>query len=244
MLFGLGISRITPSYQAYESYDAMLAAVNSGEVDAIFPAGGGMYYSEENGIYQTGAVISLPSKLIYKGQYEDSAILSIAVNANNSMQYYYVRTLFPNAIVTEYPSIDDCLAAVMDGKAEATTLNGLRADAILRNARYASLSSRQLNRNDDRCFGVAIGNEGLLKLLNRGVSMMSSDYAMNISFSYTEQLRSASLWDDLGAFGFIAIAEAVVILILLLYAVGKKKTQPQPAAAPASAPSQEGDSAP
>ncbi|MBR3334977.1 MAG: transporter substrate-binding domain-containing protein, partial [Clostridia bacterium] len=58
ILNGLGIDGITVAYRAFDSYDDMIAAVNDGSVDAVFPVGGGLYYSEENGIYQSSAVVS------------------------------------------------------------------------------------------------------------------------------------------------------------------------------------------
>ena len=227
MLYGLGINKLTVSYRGYGSYEEMIAAVNRGEVDAVFPVGGGMYYSEENGIYQSGAVISMPHELICKEHCEANSAMTIAVNAKNKMQYYYVSTLFPNAIITEYSSIEDCLDAVVSGKADATTLNGIRAYAILRNSKYDSLSPQRLNRSDDRCFGVKIGNEGMLKLLNRGISMMNADYPLRLSNRYVEKLHSESLWNTLwsngmGIFCIISVLEAAVIVFLLLRRKKKK----------------------
>ena len=34
---------------------------------------------------------------------------------------------------------------------------------------------QQLAQNDDRCYGVKIGNEGLLKILNRGINLVGAD---------------------------------------------------------------------
>ena len=65
------------------------------------------------------------------------------------------------------------------------TLNGLRANDILRNKKYEDLSLYQTSYNDARCFGVEIGNEGLLKLLNRGVNVLGTNYAQSISYRYT-----------------------------------------------------------
>ena len=225
MLFSLGINRLTVSYQGYNSYDEMLAAVNNGEVDAVFPVGGGLYYSEESGIHQTDPVISVPSDLVYKGTYEENSAMRFAVNQKNRMQFYYVRTVFPNAIIDEYPSTGACLEAVISGKADATTLNGLRVSPILKNAKYRSLSIHQLSRNDDRCFGVRIGNEGLLRLFNRSLNVINPDYPQSLSSRYEEKLYSPSFWDTLwsgiGVFGIIAVIEAVVIVLLLINRFGK-----------------------
>ncbi len=81
------------------------------------------------------------------------------------MQYYYIKTHFPDAMIYNCSSIEECLTAVVEGKVPFTTVNGLRANDILRNRKFRKLSLKPLNRPDNHCFGVSIGNEGLLKLL-------------------------------------------------------------------------------
>ena len=191
LLKALGIDPISVTYTGFPSYDNMIAAMSTGEIDTVFPVGGGLYYSEENGIYQSHAVASASTELVFRGEYSEEKIKTFAVNENNRMQYYYVRTNYPDAEITLYPSIDACLAAVLSGEASATTLNGLRANDILRNSRYEGLSMHQATRSDDRCFGVEIGNEGLLKLINRGINILGSDYGL--------QMRCGITWPCLGA---------------------------------------------
>ena len=231
ILDGLGISSITVSYQPFDSYDEMIAAVNEGTVDAVFPVGGGLYYSEENGIYQSSPVVSAPTELIYKGEYSAEKTASFAVNEKNRMQYYYIRTNFPDAEILMYPSIEECLQAVMDGKAGGAMLNGLRANDILKNRKYRELSMRQQARNDDRCFGVKIGNEGLLKLLNRGISVLGSDYAQSISYRYTDQLYSVTLGDmlreNMAVVGSVILAVAALIIFLLVRSVRQSRKETQ-----------------
>ncbi len=216
----LGIGDIDVTYRGYAGYDAMIADMAAGAIDAAFPVGGGLYYSEENGIYQSSPVVSAPTALIYRGSFREETTASFAVNENNRMQYYYVRTNYPDAEVVFFPSIDDSLAAVLSGRVGCTTLNGLRANEILKNRKYEDLSIRQSGYNDDRCFGVEIGNEGLLKLLNRGVSILGSDYAQNISYRYTGGLYSYSfkdtLADHMAMVGSILLAFAALIVFLLV----------------------------
>ncbi len=214
----LNIADMSMTYTGFDSYDDMIAAVNAEDVDVVFPVGGGLFYSEENGIYQSNPVVSAPTELVFKGVHTDETTKRIAVNENNRMQYYYVVTNFPDAEVVLCPSIDDCLAAVLDGKATCTTLNGLRANDILRNGKYRDLELQQLIHSDDRCFGVKIDNEGLLKLVNRGVDVLGQDYAQNISYRYTEGLHSETLFDYLWEHitVVIALAAAIVAIIILL----------------------------
>ena len=219
LLKALGLDHIAITYSGFSSYDNMIAAMSAGEIDAAFPVGGGLYYSEENGIYQSRAAASASMELVFRGEYSDDRIKTFAVNENNRMQYYYVRTHYPDAEITLYPSIDACLVAVLSGEAGATTLNGLRANDILRNSRYEGLSMHQATHSDDRCFGVEIGNEGLLKLLNRGINILGGDYAQNISFRYTSGLYEYgfvdALRDHMALFGGIIFAVAALVIFLL-----------------------------
>ena len=207
-------------YTGYQSYDDMIAAIGSGDIDVAFPVGGGLYYSEENGIYQSNAVTSSPAALIYKGEFSEKTTEHFAVNENNRMQYYFVCTNYPDAEITMYPSSEECLEAVLAGKAGCMTLNGLRANDILRNRKYEDLSIYQTSYNDSRCFGVEIGNEGLLKLLNRGINVLGSDYAQSISYRYTGGLYTYDfvdmIRDHMLLFSLIALAVVGLIVFLLV----------------------------
>jgi signal transduction histidine kinase/DNA-binding response OmpR family regulator len=220
ILARLGISGLKVVYSGYTSYDAMIADMSAGRIDAAFPVGGGLYFAEENGLCQTEPVTSMSSELVYKGDYSEKKTEHFAVNRNNRMQYYFILKNFPKATVTQYPSIEACLDAVLAGEATCTTLNGLRANDILKNGKYRGLSLHHLARSDERCFGVAVDNRGLLKLLNRGLDMLGSGYAQKISHRYTHALYSYRLMDVLrdysGFFASLLLAVAAVIIVLLV----------------------------
>ena len=225
----LGITDLNLTYSGYENYEEMIEAISSGEIDVAFPVGGGLYFSEENGIYQSTPVASSSTELIFEGEYSESKIEDFAVNENNQMQYYYVKTNFPDAKITMYSSIYDCLDAVKEGKAGCTTLNGLRANDILKNSKYKTLSMTQLSRNDDRCYGVEIGNEGLLKILNRGISVVGTDYAQSIAYRYTGELYTYTIGDmiqdHIGAFILALLAVAALIFAFLSRDIRRTKKE-------------------
>ena len=229
LLSSLGIDDMAVTYKGYKSYDDMIKGINSEEIDVAFPVSGGLYYSEESGIYQSNAVSSSPAELVYKGEFSEETTSHFAVNENNRMQFYFVRTNYPDAEITFYPSSEDCLAAVLAGKAGCVTLNGLRANDILRNRKYEDLLLRQTTYNDARCFGVKIGNEGLLKLLNRGINILGGDYAQSISYRYTSGLYSYgfldAVLDNMPIVGTAILAVGAFILFLLIRDRNRKKAE-------------------
>ena len=196
----------------------MISDMSTGEIDVSFPVGGGLYYSEENGIYQSNAVISSSMELVYKGSFSADKTHLFAVNENNRMQNYFVLANFPGAEIRFYQSTEECLEAVLSGAVDCTTLNGQRANDILKNRKYHGLSMLQTNRNDDRSFGVEIGNEGLLKLLNRGINVLGYDYIQSLSYRYTSGLYKYGLWDFVldNLLVFISVLLAVVALVIFL----------------------------
>ena len=220
MMEGLGLNDLLVSFVGYDSSDKMIAALREGKIDTAFPVGGGLYYSEVNGTFQSTPVVSAATELVHRGEYTERTTAQFAVNENNRMQYYFVLTYYPDAEIVFYPSIDECLKAVNEGRAGCTTLNGLRANDILRNSRYSGLSLLQTTYNDDRCFGVQIGNAGLLRLINRGINVLGTDYAQNLAFRYTDQLYSYSLGDmirnNLGLFIGILLGIAALIILFLI----------------------------
>ena len=214
MLTALDIGTLKVSYKGYENYTDMLEDMSRSVIDLAFPVGGGLYYSEENGVYQTEPVVSASMELVYRGEYNASPGSRFAVNSNNRMQYYYVKTNFPDAEIIYCPSTDACLEAVLKGQADCTTLNGLRAADILRNSKYEALSLHQLARNDTHCFGVEIGNEGLLKFINRGLSVLGADYGQHQAYRYTDGLYAYTFMDAIR--DHMALFVALILGIALL----------------------------
>ena len=229
MIAGMGIDSLDISYAGYSNYDDMIADLVKGNIDTAFPVGGGLYYSEENGIFQSTPVVSAATELVHKGEFTDDTIKTFAVNENNRMQQYFVTTHYPDAEITLYPSIDECLGAVSEGKAGCTTLNGLRANDILRNSRYSGLSLLQTPYDDDRCFGVQIGDAGLLKLINRGLNVIGTDYAQNLTFRYTDQLYSYTFGDFIKkhVVAFVGALTAIALSIILLLMRDSKRSRQQ-----------------
>ena len=225
MLEAMDIQNLKIEYMAYDSYDDMIAALENRTLDVAFPVGGGIYFLEENGVSPTNAVLYSRTELIYRGMHSSDEVSSFAVNTNNRMQYYYVKANFPNAEIVEFSSTEDCLAAVRDGRVQATTLNEFRAGSILKNRRFRELSMKPLPHSEERAFGVHVGNSGLLKLLNRGLNVVGKERPEKIVYNYVDNLYSYTLYDMFmdNQWLFALIVAALAALVTWFFARKSKR---------------------
>lgn len=221
----LNISGINITYQGFESYQEMLDAMKNGTIDVAFPVEGSLFYSEQDGIYQSNSIISTTNELVYKDSFESDSVNTIAVNQNCGLQYYYTMTAFPNAQYVYYDSTDACIEAVNNDEVDGTVLNGLRAYDILKNGKYRDLSAIQLSEKDEICFGVKIGDKGLLKLINRGLSVLDEDYVLNMASRYTDELYSYTVRDFIIDNSGVLIAVVVIVFlsIMLVFVIHSKR---------------------
>ena len=225
MLEAMDIQNLNIEYMAYDSYDDMIADLENRTLDMAFPVGGGIYFLEENGVSPTNAVLYSRTELIYRGMHSSDEVSSFAVNTNNRMQYYYVKANFPNAEIVEFSSTEDCLAAVRDGRVQATTLNEFRAGSILKNRRFRELSMKPLPHSEERAFGVHVGNSGLLKLLNRGLNVVGKERPEKIVYNYVDNLYSYTLYDMFmdNQWLFALIVAALAALVTWFFARKSKR---------------------
>jgi len=213
MLSNLNLTdEIHVEYKEYDNFTGLTESLISGEIDAAFPVGGGLYFSEEAGFYQSHTVINSAIGLVFKDDFSKAHTSRFAVNRNNSMQYYFIKTNFPEAEIVYCDSIAACLDAINSDKADFTTVNGTRINSILKNTKYRNLKYTFLTQSDERCFGVKIGNEVLLHLINRGIGTLNEQLIMNQAYPYSEQLFKYTAWDY--------IRNILYVLIPLIFIIG------------------------
>jgi len=211
--------RVTVEYVAFDDSNAMQAALKNGEIDTAFPVGGETWQIERDGIKTTSHVVTSTVYLVYKGNYSDDATTVFAVTSGNAMMRNFIEAMYPQARIMEYPTITDCLDAVLTGEVKATTLNGLRTDIVHKNSRYDSLSMMRMNRMDGRSFGVSADNTGLHMLLNRGIKLIGQDFAVNMAYNYMTDLYQVSVWDFIHQHLTLFISACTLIVLLILFLV-------------------------
>ena len=182
-------------YKAYSTAEDLVKAVSGGEVDLAFPVTSDAWQLEQDGISASSEVITDRGAYFYNKTTQNDGTLKIAVVEGNRFQSEYTRLSFPRAVMIEYPTIDECLDAVVRGDVDAAIMDALRIQYATGKTKYAGLSFVQLNIATGKAFGIAQGRRGLLMLINRGLKLIGTTYGYDHSYQY---LRQFDTYDVLG----------------------------------------------
>ena len=214
-------------YKAFPNYDAMMSDLRNNQIDVAFPVHGDLWQLEQDGIDATAGVVTGSETFFYKGSYKKNQVKTIAVNKNNKMQIVYCKKNFPDAVLEEYSSIEDCLLAVLDNKADGTVVNILRTELVTGNSKYKGLSYVQLEKDARRCFGVKEDNAALLLLLNRGLRAIDSSFGIDNSYKYMDGFHTYGtmefIRDNILWIGLILVTIAGIIIFLLILNLRRKE---------------------
>ena len=172
-------------------------AVESGEIDMIFPAYISSSVKHDYRIIGAKGFATLASDLAFLEEYGDGKGKRIGVNRRNLMQYYYSKDSYPDSEIVFYDDIQDCLDGLLEGTSDGTFLNGARTAGLLRPVQYHSLQA--VRGKDPFQLSMAFAEEevGLMLLMNRGLTMLDPDYIGEASYTYAGSITPFSLLDFL-----------------------------------------------
>lgn len=203
-------------YHPYNSTDEMIQAVQSHEIEIMFPISNDIYYLEQNDLYHSVDVIISAMNLVYLNKPTEAETGTFAINRNNQIQYNYMDNYFPNGKVTYFDTTEECLDAVAQGRASGAILSGFRATVLLDQDKYSDLSFMELPNDTVKCFGVSTTHKGILPLLNQALNSLEEDSAINYSLKYVDNSKDYSIWEFIKRNWELV----VLILVVLLVAVG------------------------
>ncbi len=212
--------QMTVEFICYDSQKDGYKAVENGEIDLMFPAYVSNMVKKDYRIMGGKILATLACDLVYQDNHWDGNLKRIGVNKNNLMQYYYSRDSYPESKIVLYDSTHGCLDGVLDRTSDVTFLNGLRSEALLRSSKYNSLRSVRVKNDFSFRMAFAEDNIGLMLLMNRGLTMLDSDFVNKASYSYVGQMYTYSIRDILEEHIQLAILTVAILVALTVALVG------------------------
>ncbi len=213
-------------FVAYKGYQDIVAALKNGEIDYGFPVDSDLWRLEQDGISASSEVISDRGALFYTTVCEKENIQKLSVNESNILQRDYTARTFPNAEIVFYPTISDCLDAILRGEVDGTIMDTLRVQFVTGQSTYERLSYVQLGEGTGKCIGVKHGNREALLLINRGLKLLGSSYGYDCTYKYVDQFSTYDINDffreHLLGISIIAVCIVSIIIILLILFIRKQ----------------------
>ncbi|MBQ0042950.1 MAG: GGDEF domain-containing protein [Lachnospiraceae bacterium] len=214
-------------YRAYQNTDEMIQAAHSNEIEILFPLTNDIYFLEQNNLYPSVDVITSAMNLVYLANPAEAEQGVLAVNRHNQIQYNYVANYYTDNEVMYFDSVEECLDAVVEGKASGAILSGLRASALLKQDYYSGLSYIELPHNSVKCFGVSTEHKGILSLLNQALNSTEENSAVNYTFKYVDHAGDYSLAEFIRRYWPLALLFFMVLIVVSIIAIANDRVKTQ-----------------
>ncbi|MCQ2507103.1 MAG: transporter substrate-binding domain-containing protein [Lachnospiraceae bacterium] len=217
----LGIGdKIKIEYVPFESHDLLMEALQRGIVDAAFPIADSIWMSEKENIAQTASVFESSVYIIYKGEFnEESVKNTIAISSHSAFQRTYAEVFCPESEVIVVNSAQECLDAVLSGRATCTFFNSGRGDKFLSMKEYSSLNFFTYGDSIQYCIGVKKGNNALFSLIERGACVLDKSSLTNAMYKYIHIYNNYSIAEFVHENALMVLLVLAIIIVAILVAL-------------------------
>lgn len=200
---------ITVHALAFSSNQQMMEALSKGNIDIALPAFRDYWLAEQMGTVQSISMGTISLTAIHATSDLNKDLRNICCTGFSIVNRSELKTMFPNANVTEYPSADDMLSALKDGRSSCIVVPNARLETIRDSYDIRDYEIQELSRTAELSCLMRRGNPELLSIVNKGIinageSLSASNYS---STSYSAQ--------ESDAFRFIYRHRSSIVVIIV-----------------------------
>ncbi len=205
---------------AYDNYLEFQDALDSGKVDAIGPVYSDYWLAEQHNRVQTNAVVTTTPVLFVRADGGDSFIDTVAVSDEGFFCADAAATIFPDSEIVTYATMEECLQAVMDGKAGCVIATASQTNLLKQYDAQNKLQIAELAQQIEVGICTSKSDTALASIINKGISMSGGllSGAVLTQNSYAEKnytLRTYIEDHMLHFYAVILIAMAALVLLIV-----------------------------
>ncbi len=199
----------------YDDMDQMKRALKTDEIDVAGPVISDFYLAEQDNSVLSSAIMDSTPLVVYKGGDADSSLKVIAVSDSSVFDRGIIGVLFPEAEILQCGSQEECLQAVVDGKAGSTIVLSSRLNILRSVPAMDRLSFAEMSRRLDICFTATKENRRAASIINKGI-ILSSEVLNGVVLSqHSVADRHVSIKDFLSQYAPIIVLLACLIIITM-----------------------------
>lgn len=220
----------------YPSTGAALSAMQSGEIDCVFPVNISTYRSEQLGTVTTNPVMKTEMSVLTRADDRPEITagnpLRVAIDEGNENFETFIREARPAWTIVSCPVVEDCFRAVSSGSADVVLVCNYRLSEYQPLQEKYGLVGLPTGETMDLSFAVEAEVPELYSILNKIVNLSQSEDMGYALVSYMYRNQKVSFMDFLkdNMIGVILVLFAVfsvIIALLLLKLKADRKAHKQ-----------------
>ena len=207
--------------KAFPTAAAAMEALNSGEIDCMFPANLSIGDGEKTGLFMTPPLMETDMLAVVRQDdrqlFGNREFVIVAVNEGNPNYDSTLMDDFPTWRKVYYPTTADCLQAVSRGVADCVLISSFRYNNIARQCERLRLTTVATGKELAYCFAVAEGHPELYSTLSKIADLVPKSSVSTALSHYITEDAKTTLGDFLSErAGIIIPVIAVLLLVILL----------------------------
>ena len=208
---------------AYPTAAEAMKALESGEVDCVFPANLSNYDSERIGIVMTPPLIRAEMDAVVRATEQKEFLVkdnvTVAVNQGNTNYDMFLADHYPGWQREYFKDTPTGLEAVAAGRADCVIISNYRFGNISKQCKRLNLTTVYTGKDMDYCFAVKKGNVELYSILARVAgAVLEAPVHTALTYYSTEDAKITFpelIKDNLLIVMTVTILVLIVFLILL-----------------------------
>lgn len=204
---------------AFKSREEMRKALDTGEIDVMFPTLSGFWIAENENRMLSESIATSSMLLLFNDGYTGKAPEKIAVDSSYIFYELFAKEHYPQAKIVKYKGLQECLAAVQNGSADCTMMDS--------NCYYAIKDENELLDNMvvvstgmrlPVSFSVRNGDKELLAILNKGCNSIAAKDIINARLEQINNGKKLTLLQFVKQ-NVVSVLICIMVLILLQIAI-------------------------
>ena len=227
----LGNQELEFQLVGYDSKEAELDALKSGEIDMIFHFDQSPNLAEEYRVARTNTTWTANMMVVTnKQRFNENQVNRVAVPQNKISLTRYIAFYYPQWEIVDCDTQEDAVKLVKDGQADCFTI-GVGSEA--KYSKIYGFYSVPLPNPANSCFAVKSGNRSLLSILNKTIKAMPANMLTSSLAMHKSSARKVTLSEFIkdNFFRVLLVSSIAVAAILLTILMLLQKARKAEAAA-------------
>ena len=211
----LGNQELEFQLVGYDSKEAELDALKSGEIDMIFHFDQSPNLAEEYRVARTNTTWTANMMVVTnKQRFNENEVNRVAVPQNKISLTRYIAFYYPQWEIVDCDTQEDAVKLVKDGQADCFII-GVGSEA--KYSKIYGFYSVPLPNPANSCFAVKSGNRSLLSILNKTLKAMPANMLTSSLAMHKSSARKVTLSDFIkDNFFMVLLVSSIAVAAILL----------------------------